>query len=86
MVAHKTNPPSLPPSQRLSVWFLTSFLGATAVSMLAGRFFPDIQANMFGLGALPAITRDSLFVLILIVAGVAVQALWWMIRRRPIRS
>jgi hypothetical protein len=68
------------------VWFLTSFLGATAVGLVTGSFFPEVKANIFGLGTLPPITRDSLFVLVLIVAGVTAQALWWMIRRGQIRS
>jgi hypothetical protein len=54
---------------------LTSFLGATAVGFLVGRFFPEVKANIFGLGGLPPVTRDGLFVLVLIVAGVTVQAL-----------
>jgi hypothetical protein len=58
-----------------SVWFLTSFLGATAVGFLVGRFFPEVKAKIFGLGGLPPVTRDGLFVLVLIVAGVTVQAL-----------
>ena len=61
---------------------MTSFLGAIAVGFLVGRFFPEVKANVFGLGSLPPVTRDGLFVLVLIVAGVTVQALWWMIRRR----
>ena len=67
---------------KMGAGFLTSFLGATAVGLLAGRFFADVKANMFGLEALPSVTRDSLFVLILIVAGVTVQALWWLMGRR----
>jgi hypothetical protein len=81
VVALGTNPPSLTLAQRFSVWFLTSFLGATAVGFLMGRFFPEVKANIYGLGGLPPVTRDGLFVLVLIVAGVGVQALWWMIRR-----
>ncbi|HZI78054.1 MAG TPA: hypothetical protein VFD69_01005 [Vicinamibacterales bacterium] len=82
VVALRRDPPSLTLAQRLSVWFLTSFLGAIAVGFLVGRFFPEVKANVFGLGSLPPVTRDGLFVLVLIVAGVTVQALWWMIRRR----
>jgi hypothetical protein len=69
-------------SQRFSVWILTSFLGATALGFLMGRFFPDAKADLFGLGALPEVTRNGIFVLVLIVAGVVVQALWWIARRR----
>jgi hypothetical protein len=36
VVALRKDPPSLTPAQRLSVWFLTSFLGATAVGFLVG--------------------------------------------------
>ena len=86
VVALRTDPPSLTLAQRLSVWFLTSFLGATVVGFLMGRFFPEVMANIFGLGGLPPVTRDGLFVLVLIVAGVTVQALWWMIRRRSIKN
>ena len=82
VAALRKDPPSLTLAQRLSVWFLTSFLGATAMGFLVGRLFPEVKANIFGLGGLPPVTRDGLFVLILIVAGVIVQALWWMIRRR----
>jgi hypothetical protein len=82
MAALRKDPPSLTLAQRLSVWFLTSFLGATVVGWLLGRFFPEVKTNIFGLGGLPPVTRDGLFVLVLIVAGVTVQALWWMIRRR----
>jgi hypothetical protein len=74
--------PTLTLPQRLSVWFLTSFIGAAVVGFVMGRFFPEAKANILGLAQLQAATRDSLFVLVLIVAGVAVQALWWMIRRR----
>jgi hypothetical protein len=81
VAALRRDPPSLTLAQRLSVWFLTSFLGATAVGFLVGRFFPEVMADIFGLGGLPPVTRNGLFVLVLIVAGVAVQALWWMIRR-----
>jgi len=82
VVALRRDPPSLTLTQRLSVWFLTSFLGATAVGLLVGRFFPDVKANIFGLGDLPPMTRDGLFVLALIIAGVTLQALWWTIHRR----
>jgi hypothetical protein len=78
----RNDPPSLPLTQRFSVWFLTSFLGATAVGALMCRFLPDAKATIFGLGALPPVTRDGLFALVLIMAGVIVQAAWWMIRRR----
>ena len=80
--AFRMGPPSLTLGQRLSVWFLTSFLGATAVGFVMGRFFPEAKAGIFGLGGLPTPTRDGLFVLVLIVAGVVIQALWWMLRRR----
>jgi hypothetical protein len=82
VAALRRDPPSLTLTQRLSVWFLTSFLGATAVGVLAGRLFPEAKANLFGLGSLPPTTRDGLFVLVLIVAGVAIQALWWVVRRK----
>ena len=81
VVALRRDPPSLTLTQRVSVWFLTSFLGAMAVGLLVGRFFPDVKANLFGLGGLPPVTRDGLFVLALIIAGITVQALWWMFRR-----
>jgi hypothetical protein len=64
------------------VRFLTSFLGATVVGFVMGRFFPEVKANVLGLAGLPPVTRDGIFVLVLIVAGVVVQALWWMIRHR----
>lgn len=86
MIALRRDPPSLTLPQRLSVWFVTSFLGATALVFLLGRFFPEVKANIFGLRGLPPVTRDGLFVLVLIVAGVTVQALWWMIRRRSIKN
>jgi hypothetical protein len=82
VTALQSDPPTLTLGQRLSVWFLTSFLGATAVGFVMGRFFPDAKANIFGLGGLPALTRDGLFVLMFIVAGVGIQALWWMLRHR----
>jgi hypothetical protein len=82
----RMDPPSLTLTQRLSVWFVTSFLGATAAGFLMGRFFPQAKANIFGLGGLPPVTRDGLFVLVLIVSGVTVQALWWMFRRRSINK
>jgi len=81
VAALRRDPPSLTLAQRLSVWFLTSFLGATAVGFLVGRFFPEVKSSIFGLEHLPPVTRDGLFVLILIVAGVTVQALWWITRR-----
>jgi hypothetical protein len=86
VAALRTDPPSLTLAQRLSVWFLTSFFGATSVGFLMGRFFPEVKANIFGLGALPPVTRDGVFVLVLIVVGVTVQALWWMIRRRSLKN
>jgi hypothetical protein len=82
VAALRKDPPSLTLTQRLSVWFLTSFLGATAAGFLMGRLFPETKANLFGLGNLPATTRHGLFVLVLMVAGVAIQALWWVIRRK----
>jgi hypothetical protein len=81
VTALRRDPPSLTLAQRLSVWFLTSFLGATAVGFLMGRFFPEVKANIFGLGGFAPVTRDGLFVLVLVVAGVTVQALWWVISR-----
>jgi hypothetical protein len=81
VTALRRDPSSLTLAQRLSVWFLTSFLGATAVGFLVGRFFPEVKADVFGLGGLPPVTRDGLFVLVLIVAGVTAQALWWIVRR-----
>ena len=86
MVASRTDPPSPPLTQRVSLWFLTSFLGATAVGFLVGRFFAEVKANIFGLEGRPPATRDALFVLVLIVAGVTAQALWWMIRTRQIKN
>lgn len=82
VVALRGDPPSLTLTQRLGVWFLTSFLAATVVAFLVGRFFPEVKGNIFGLGGFTPVTGDGLFVLALIVAGVTVQALWWMIRRR----
>jgi hypothetical protein len=73
-------------TQRLNIWFLTSFLGAMPMGVLAGRFFPEVKANIFGLGDLPPVTRDALFVLVLMVAGVTVQALWWIIRTPQIKN
>jgi hypothetical protein len=80
--ALKGNPLPLTLAQRMSVWLLTSFLAATALGFLLGRFYPDVKANLLGLGTLPPVTRDGIFVLMLMVAGVAVQALWWIMRRR----
>ena len=74
-------PPSLTLAQRLSVWFLTSFLGATAV-LLVLRFFPETKASIIGFAGLPAVTPNAVIILVLLVVGVAVQAAWWMIRRR----
>jgi hypothetical protein len=86
VAALRKDPPSLTLAQRLSVWFLTSFLGATVIGFLMGRFFPEVMANAFGLGALPPVTRNGLFVLVLIVVGVTVQAFWWLIRRRSVKN
>ena len=82
MNAVKRDPPPITLPQRMSVWLLTSFLTATALGFLLGRFYPDVKPNLFGLGTLPPVTRDGIFVLMLMVAGVAVQALWWFARRR----
>ena len=82
VAALQVGPPSLTRGQHLSVWFLTSFLGATAAGFVIGRFFPEMKADIFGLGGLPAPTWDGVFVLVLIVAGVVAQALWWTLRHR----
>ncbi len=82
VAAFKSDPPSLDLSQRVSVWLLTSFLGANAVWFVMARFFPEAKASIPGLAGLPTFTRNIVFVLALIVAGVTIQALWWKIRRR----
>jgi hypothetical protein len=82
VAALRSDPPSLTLAQRLSVWLLTSFLGATAAGFVMERFFPEVKARVIPLVGVPAVTHNALFVLVLLVVGVAVQAVWWMIRRR----
>jgi hypothetical protein len=50
-----------------------------------GRFFPDTKARIPGLSERPTVTRDIVFVLVVLLAGVAAQALWWVMRRRSRR-
>jgi hypothetical protein len=69
-------------SQRLSIWFLTSFLAANGIGLAMGRFAPDTKDALVGLQDLPELTRNVIFVLVLIVSGIVVQAAWWMFRRR----
>ena len=59
-----------------------SFLGATAVLFVMQRFFPEVKAGILGFAGLPAATPNAVFILVLLVVGVAVQAAWWMIRHR----
>ncbi len=82
VAALRTDPPSLTFAQRLSVWVMTSFLGATAVLFVMRRFFPEVKAGILSFAGLPAATPNAVFILVLLVVGVAVQAAWWMIRRR----
>jgi hypothetical protein len=64
---------------------LTSFLGATVIGLVIGRFFPDTKAGIPGLSKLPTVTRDIVFVLVVLLAGVATRALWFALRRRSRR-
>ena len=82
MAALRTARPSLTLAQRLSVWVLTSFLGATAILFVVQRFSPEVKAGIRGFAGLPAATSNAVFILVLLVVGVTVQAAWWMIRRR----
>ena len=63
-------------------WFLISFLGATAIGLVTRRFFPEAIASIQPLSELPAVTRNIVVLLVLAVAGMVIQALWWAIRRR----
>ncbi len=82
MAALRTDPPSLTLAQRSSVWVMTSSLGATAVLIVMQRFFPEAKAGILDLVGLPAATPNAVFILVLLVVGVAAQAALWMIRRR----
>lgn len=82
VAALRTDPPSLTLGQRLSVWIMTSSLGATAVFVVMQRFFPEAKASILGLVGLPPVTPNAVVILVLLVAGVAVQAAWWTLRRR----
>jgi len=82
MAALRTDPPSLTLAQRLSVWVMMSLLGATAVLFVMQRFFPNVKAGILSFAGLPAATPNAVFILLLLVVGVAVQAAWSMIRRR----
>jgi hypothetical protein len=81
-MAFRTDPPSLTLAQRSSVWFMMSFLGATVVLVVMQRFFPGVKEGIQSAAGLPAETPNAVFLLLLAVVGVAVQAAWWMIRRR----
>jgi hypothetical protein len=78
----RSAPPTPTLSQQLNVWFLTSFLGATAIGLVVRRVFPEAIASIQPLSELPAVTRNIVFLLVLVVAGMIVQALWWAMRRR----
>ena len=82
MTSIQSRRPALTLSERLSVWFLTSFLGAIAIGFAVERFAPEVRASIPGLSEFPAITQNVVFVLILVTAGVALHACWWAIRRR----
>lgn len=78
----RSTPPPLTLSQQLNVWFLISFLGASAIGLVIRRFFPEAMASIPGLSELPAVTRNIVFVLVVLVVGMVIQALWWATRRR----
>jgi hypothetical protein len=61
---------------------MMSLLGATAVLFVMQRFFPNVKAGILSFAGLPAATPNAVFILLLLVVGVAVQAAWSMIRRR----
>jgi hypothetical protein len=82
MAALSTDPPSLTLAQRLSVWIMMSFLGATAALFLMQRFFPEVKAGILDFVGLPPATPNAVFILVLLVVGVTLQAVWWIIRRR----
>lgn len=81
VAAFRRDPPPLTLAQRMSVWIMTSLLGATAV-LFVMRFFPEAKAGLLDFAGLPAATPNAVFILVLLVVGVAVQAAWRMIRRR----
>ena len=74
--------PLLTLSERLSVWLLTSFLVAIALGFAVEWFLPQTKASIPGLSGLPVITQNVVFVLVLVMAGVLLQASWWVVRRR----
>jgi hypothetical protein len=77
----RSDPPSLTLAQRLSVWAVMSFLGATALLFVMQVFFPEAKASIIDFAGLPAATPNAVFILVLLAVGVAAQAAWWMIRR-----
>ncbi len=74
--------PTLTLPQRLSVWFLMSFVGATVVAVVIRQLLPEAIGNVPGLMRLPSEARYPALVAALIPAGMALQALWWTLRRR----
>jgi len=74
VAAIQSGRPTLTLSERLSVGFLTSFLGAVAIGFAVERLAPEVRASIPGLSELPAITQNAVFGLILLAAGVALVA------------
>jgi hypothetical protein len=82
VVALRTDPPRPTLAQGLTVWVITSFLSAAAVLFVLQRFFPEVKRRILNYAGLPDSTPNAVFILVLLVVGVAVQTAWWMIRRR----
>ncbi|HLG58842.1 MAG TPA: hypothetical protein VI485_26080 [Vicinamibacterales bacterium] len=69
-------------SARLPVWLLTTALLAIACSVAVGYFKHDFFEVIPAPPELQSeVMRRIVFVLAFIVAGVTVQALWWVLRR-----
>jgi hypothetical protein len=70
-------------ASQMPIWWLASFLVAIGLSFVIERFVPSVVALAPGFGALPSLARNVLFVLVLTLLGVVIQAAWWVAHKRP---
>ncbi len=82
-VAALSSPPPRPTvPQRLNGWFMLSLAGAGVVLVAIRQFFPEVITHVPGLMRLPGEARYPALLAVFIPAGMALQALWWILRGR----
>ena len=76
------SPQSFSIASQMPIWWLTSFLVAVGLSVVIERFVPSVAALAPGFGTLPSLARNVVFVLVLTLLGVVIQAAWWVAHKR----